>query len=300
MGKMHADELDIDITLVARLLAGQFPHWADLPIERVEPAGTDNAMYRLGNDMTLRLPRIGWASNAPAREFHWLPRLAPLLPLAIPVPIALGAPAEGYPWQWSICRWLEGERATLDRIADAGQAAIDLARFIRALQTVDPTDGPPPDGRGEPLATRDEWTRASIAALAGVIDVDVVTAAWEAALHAPEWPGPPVWIHGDLDSRNMLVEQGRLSAVLDFGSMAVGDPACDVMVAWKMLPEEHRDAFRTALSVDDATWARARGWVLSQALMVLSYYTMENNPVLVLECRRWMAEVLADHSQPSG
>jgi aminoglycoside phosphotransferase (APT) family kinase protein len=299
VGKMHADELDIDIALVARLLAGQFPRWAELPIEPVEPAGTDNAVFRLGTDMAVRLPRTRSAADTPAHEFHWLPRLAPLLPLSIPVPIALGAPAEGYPCQWSVCRWLEGETATLERIADPAQAAIDLAQFIAALQRIDPTDGPPPEGRGEPLATRDERTRESIASLAGEIDVDVVTAAWEAALHAPVWSDPPVWIHGDLDSRNVLVERGRLSAVLDFATMAVGDPACDVMVAWKMLPAETRHVFRTALSVDDATWARARGWVLSQALIALSYYTMQTNPVFVLECRRWMAEVLADRSPMS-
>jgi aminoglycoside phosphotransferase (APT) family kinase protein len=220
--------------------------------------------------------------------------LAPHLPLAIPEPIALGEPAEGYPCQWLICRWLDGENATLERIADPSLAATDLARFISALQAIDPTGGPAPDGRGGPLAPRDEWTRDSIAALADEIDVDLVTAAWEAALQAPGWSAPPVWIHGDLDARNMLVQHGRLSGVLDFATMAVGDPASDVMVAWKMLPAEHRDTFRAALAVDDATWARARGWVLSQALMILSYYTMETNPTLVVEGRRWMREVLAD------
>lgn len=294
MGPMHADELAIDAALVARLLAAQFPRWADLPIERVEPSGTDNAIYRLGADMAVRLPRQISTGDVPAEEFRWLPMLAPHLPLAIPEPIALGEPAEGYPCQWLICRWLNGENATLERIADTARAASDLAGFISALQAVDPTGGPAPDGRGGPLAPRDARTRDSIAALAGEIDVDVVTTAWETALDAPEWSAPPVWVHGDLDPRNMLVEHGRLSAVLDFATMAVGDPASDVMVAWKMLPAERRDTFRAALRVDDATWARARGWVLSQALMILSYYTMESNPTLVLESRRWMREVLAD------
>jgi aminoglycoside phosphotransferase (APT) family kinase protein len=291
---MHADELAIDAALVARLLAAQFPRWVDLQIERVEPSGTDNAIYRLGAGMAVRLPRQLSSGDVPAEEFRWLPMLAPHLPLAIPEPIALGEPTEGYPCQWLICRWLNGENATLERIADAARAASDLAGFISALQGVDPTGGPAPDGRGGPLAPRDARTRESIAALAGEIDVDVVTTAWETALDAPEWSAPPVWVHGDLDPRNMLVEHGRLSAVLDFATMAVGDPACDVMVAWKMLPAEHRDTFRTALGVDDATWARARGWVLSQALMILSYYTMESNPTLVLESRRWMREVLGD------
>ena len=232
--------------------------------------------------MAIRMPRQRSSGDVPAEEFRWLPMLAPHLPLAIPEPIALGEPAEGYPCQWLICRWLDGENATLERIADPSLAATDLAGFISALQAVDPTGGPAPDGRGGPLAPRDEWTRDSIAALADEIDVDLVTAAWETALQAPEWSAPPVWIHGDLDARNMLVQHGRLSGVLDFATMAVGDPASDVMVAWKMLPAEHRDTFRAALAVDDATWARARGWVLSQALMILSYYTMETNPTLVV------------------
>ena len=294
MGAMHADELAIDAALVTRLITEQFPRWTELPIERIEPSGTDNAIYRLGADMAIRLPRQLSSGDVPAEEFRWLPMLAPHLPLAIPEPIALGEPAEGYPCQWLICRWLDGENATLERIADPSLAATDLAGFISALQAVDPTGGPAPDGRGGPLAPRDEWTRDSIAALADEIDVDLVTAAWETALQAPEWSAPPVWIHGDLDARNMLVQHGRLSGVLDFATMAVGDPASDVMVAWKMLPAEHRDTFRAALAVDDATWARARGWVLSQALMILSYYTMETNPTLVVESRRWMREVLAD------
>jgi len=294
MGAMHADELAIDAALVTRLIAEQFPRWTELRIERVEPSGTDNAIYRLGADMAVRLPRQLSSRDVPAEEIRWLPMLAPHLPLALPEPIALGEPADGYPCQWLICRWLEGENATLERIADPSLAATDLAGFISALQAVDPTGGPAPDGRGGPLAPRDEWTRDSIAALADEIEFELVTAAWKTALQAPEWSGRPVWIHGDLDSRNMLVQRGRLSAVLDFATMAVGDPACDVMVAWKMLPAEHRDTFRTARAVDDATWARARGWVLSQALMILSYYTMETNPTLVEESRRWMDEVLAD------
>jgi aminoglycoside phosphotransferase (APT) family kinase protein len=294
--KMHADELDIDVRLVGRLVAEQFPQWADLGIESVEPSGTDNAVFRLGSEMAVRLPRLASASGAPVVEFHWLPKLAPSLPLAVPVPIALGEPAEGYPCTWSVCRWLDGEPATPDRILDPDLAALDLAGFIAALQRIDPTDGPPPEGRGGPLAPRDGRTRESIAALAGTIDVQDVTAAWEEALGAPSWTGPPVWIHGDLDPRNMLVVKGRLSAVLDFGTMAVGDPACDVMAAWKMLPAQARSRFRSSLSVDDATWMRARGWVLSQSLIALAYYTMETDPVLVLECRRWLGEVLADRS----
>ena len=297
---MHADELDIDRALVGRLVATQFPQWADLPIEPVRARGTDNALYRLGDDLVARLPTRPATRGTREKGRRWLPRLAPLLPLAVPLPVADGLPGEGYPSAWSVYRWLPGETATVEPISDLDRAATDLAQFIAALQGVDPSDGPRPGEhngfRGEPLAARDAEVRSSIDALAGEIDVGVVTAAWESALRAPSWRRPPVWIHGDLDSRNLLVVEGRLSGVIDFDCLGVGDPACDVMVAWKVLSADTRDSFRAALSVDDATWARSRGWALSQALGALAYYTLETNPVLVLESRRWMSEVLADHA----
>jgi aminoglycoside phosphotransferase (APT) family kinase protein len=250
--------------------------------------------------MVVRLPRIRRATATLDKEIRWLPRLAPLLPLAIPAVLVVGKPADSYPFAWSVYSWLEGETATLDRIADRREAARDLAQFVAAVQRVDPTGGPPPGqhnaSRGVPLAMRDDSTRAAISSLTGRIDVDAVTAAWEASLRAPGWRGTPVWFHGDLDSRNMLVERGRLSAVIDWGCLGVGDPACDVMVAWKLLSADTRDIFRVELSVDRATWVRARGWALSQALIALSYYTVDTNAVLVLEAQRWMAEVLADQT----
>jgi aminoglycoside phosphotransferase (APT) family kinase protein len=295
--KMHADEVDTDAALVGRLLAEQFPHWADLPIEPVRPFGTDNALYRLGDDMVARLPRRERTSRTLEKESQWLPRLHPLLPLAVPVPLAEGLPAEGYPFPWSVYGWLTGENATIERITDRSQLATDLAQFVAALQRIDPTGGPAPGEhnffRGVPLGMRDEGTRAAIASLSGRIDAGAVTVAWDEALQAPEWERPPVWIHGDLDARNLLVEEGRLSGVIDWGGLGVGDPACDVMIAWKVLSADTRDIFRTALSVDEATWARSRGWALSQALIALSYYTLETNPVLVREAHRWLAEVLA-------
>ena len=295
---MHADEVDTDAALVGRLLAAQFPEWADLRVKPVRPLGTDNTLYRLGDDMVVRLPRRERNSGTLEQERRWLPRLAPLLPLAVPVPLAEGMPDEGYPFAWSVYRWLTGENATMERVTDLSRLATDLAQFVAALQRVDPTDGPPPGEhnafRGVPLATRDAATRNAIASLHSAIDVCAVTAAWEVALRAPDWRRAPVWIHGDLDSRKLLVEQGRLSAVIDFGCLGVGGPACDVMVAWKVLSADTRDSFRTALSVDEATWARGRGWALSQALMALSYYTLETNAVLVREAQRWLAEVLTD------
>jgi aminoglycoside phosphotransferase (APT) family kinase protein len=296
--KMHADEVDIDVPLLRRLLAAQFPQWAHLPIEPVLPRGTENALYRLGDDMVVRLPRTERTVRTLEKERRWLPRLAPLLPLAVPVPLADGMPAEGYPFAWSVYRWLKGDDATVERVTDLSQLATDLAQFVADLQRIDPGGGPSPGAhnafRGVPLASRDESTRAAIASLRSTIDVSAVTAAWDAALRAPDWEHPPVWIHGDLDARNLLVEGGRLCAVIDFGCLGLGDPASDVMVAWKVLSASTRDVFRTALSVDDATWARGRGWALSQALIALAYYTLETNPVLVEEAQRWMAEVLAD------
>jgi aminoglycoside phosphotransferase (APT) family kinase protein len=290
--KMHADEVDIDVSLVRRLLAAQFPHWADLPIEPLSSTGTVNAIYRLGHDMAVRLPRVRrWAGDL-QREQHWLPKLAPHLPLAVPEPLAKGSPGEGYPWHWSVYRWLDGENATIDRIADPRQAAIELARFIAALRRIDPTGAPP--GRGVSLAMRDADTRAAIASLGSIVDADALTAAWDAALHATAWDDPPVWIHGDLLYGNLLAVQGRLSAVIDWGCVGVGDPACDAMVAWTFFSAETRDVFRAALSVDDASWARGRGWALSVALIFVPYY-LNTNPVGVGAARRTIDEVLADH-----
>ncbi len=297
VAKMHADEVDTDVGLVGRLLAAQFPEWAELPLAPVRSAGTDNALYRLGADMAVRLPRIGWAVGQVETELRWLPRLAPHLPLAIPAPLAMGNPGEGYPWHWGVYRWLEGENATLDHIAEPRQMALALAGFIAALRRIDLAGGPQPgpgnSGRGVPLADRDEETRAAIAALDGTIDIGAAMAAWDGAVRAPVWDGPPVWIHGDLQSGNLLAQGGRLSAVIDWGCMGVGDPACDLMPAWNLFTGETRAVFRAALAVDGATWARGRGWALSWGLIALPYYKT-SNPVLAGIARHAIGEVLAD------
>lgn len=297
-GKMHENEVDIDISLVSQLLEAQFPQWADLPIERVESAGTDNALYRLGNNMVVRLPRIDWAIEQIQKEQQWLSKLALHLPLAIPTPLATGTPGEGYPWHWSVYRWLEGENATRERITDPVQAAIDLAQFIAALQQIDTTGGPLPGShnsyRGEPLATRDSETREAIASQYGTLDTDSVTTVWDTAVKAPVWHGSPVWIHGDLQAGNLLAVQGHLSAVIDFGCLGVGDPACDVMAAWLYLSAKTREVFRAVLQVDDATWARGRGWALSVGLIALPYY-QNTNPILAEIARRAINEAIADY-----
>lgn len=298
MGKMHADEVDIDSALVRKLLVAQFPQWADLPIEPVQSAGTDNAIYRLGDDMAVRLPRIQGATGQIDKESLWLPRLAPLLPLAIPVPLATGRPGEGYPWSWSISQWLEGESAQSQRIVEKDQAARDMAQFITALQRIDttgwPHPGPPKSSRGGPLSTRDASVRSAIAELSGMLDTAAVTEAWKAALQVPEWHGLPVWTHGDLLPGNLLVHEDRISAVIDFSILGVGDPACDMIVAWSLLSTHSREAFRAALEVDDATWARGRGWALSIGLIALPYY-QSTNPVFAATARYMIDEVLADY-----
>jgi len=293
---VHPDEVPTSGLLVENLVAAQFPEWAKLPVERVASFGTDHALYRLGPQLVARLPRRDVNERSLRSERRWLPRLAPHLPLAVPTPVADGRPGFGYPFEWSVYGWLEGEAADQEPITDLAQAAADLAEFISALQSIDPSGGPDPGPhnafRGVPLTRRDESTRASIDALRHEIDAEAVTALWDEALAAPDWHRPPVWHHGDLDIRNLLVTEGRLSGVIDFGCLGLGDPACDVAVAWKVLPAKERDAFRRTLAVDDATWTRAGGWVLSQAVNALSYYTVETNRVLVLEARRWLAEVL--------
>jgi len=299
---MHDDEVETDATLVRRLLTAQFPQWAELPIAPVPSAGTDNALYRLGEDMVVRLPRIDWAAEDVEKEQRWLPRLAPQLPLAIPAPLAQGAPGEGYPWRWSVYQWLNGEDASVARITDPGQAARDLAHFITALREIATTGWPPPEppsaSRGVPLATRDTETRAALASLHGLLDTDAATGAWEAALLAPAWDGPPVWIHGDLSPLNLLVKQGRISAVIDFGALGIGDPACDLIPAWNFFSAPTRRIFRAALAVDDATWARGRGWALSIGLIALPYY-QHTNLALASIARRAIAEALADQRHPA-
>lgn len=291
---MHIDELELDEELVRRLLADQFPQWADLPLSRVEPAGTVNAIFRLGDRLSLRLARREGPTEPGGKELAWLPRLSPLLPLEIPVPVAQGRPTGEYPWYWDVCTWVDGKTTPVEEI-DAIEAARDLAAFVAVLQQVDPAGAPP--GRGIPLAERDREIRYWL----GRFDSDpAVTAEWERALAAPPWHGPPVWHHGDLDVRNWLVRDGRISGVIDWGSMGVGDPACDVMVAWKLHSSAARDAFREALPVDDATWDRARGWVLSQAVAALAYYTPENNPTLYHEAETWLELVLSERGEPDG
>lgn len=296
-------QIQIDLPVAARLVATQFPAWGDLPIAPIKSAGTDNALFSLGSDMVIRLPRATWATQQVDKEQEWLPRLAPELPLAIPVALAQGKPDGTYPWSWSVYRWIEGEDLHTARIDDPLQMARDLATFIRALQRIDAKGGPRSgkhnNYRGVPLGLLDDTVRKAIAQLEGLIDTSAASRAWEEALNVPVWEEEPVWVHGDLQAGNLLAQNGRLSCVIDFGLLGVGDPACDLIVAWNLLDAQSREVFRRDLDVDDATWARGRGWALYTGLVALPYY-LHSNPVIVKTSRRVISEVLGDQSSLKG
>ena len=289
MTRMHEDELELDEALVRGLLAEQFPEWVGLAVRRIEPSGTVNAIFQLGDELSVRLPRRQGPTEPGSVELDWLPTLATLVPVEVPVPVAQGRPSDSYPWFWEVHTWLEGETMPVEAI-DEIQAARDLAALVAALQRVDPAGAPP--GRGIPLAERAEQMAWWFDRFDG--DPGART-EWERVVAtAPQWDGPPVWHHGDIDCRNWLIQDRRISGVIDWGAMGVGDPACDVMVAWKLHSAAARDAFREALPTDDATWERARGWAVSQAVAALAYYTPESNPSLYQEATTWLSLALSE------
>jgi aminoglycoside phosphotransferase (APT) family kinase protein len=291
---MHDDEFDISERLVRRLVDEQFPQWKELTLKPVSSSGTDNTLFLLGDEMVVRLPRIHWATGDVEKESQFLPLLAPSLPFKVPVPIAKGEPVEDYPSSWSIYSWLKGMNPIVGSILYPDLLAKDLANFIIALHSIDTSNGPNA-GRGIPLQERDSSTRAAIKELEGMIDIPAVELAWQSALDAPISGMPPVWIHGDLAPGNLLLIDDRLTAVIDFGALGIGDPAVDLIVAWNLLPAGVRHIFRSALNVDDATWARGRGWALTIALIQLPYY-QKRNPALAESARFVINEILLEQS----
>ena len=290
--------IEIDANLVKQLVRTQFPQWADLPVEPVENGGWDNRTFRLGPGMSVRLPSAAAYVAQVEKEHLWLPVLGRHLPLRIPVPLGLGVPGAGYPWPWSIRSWLDGEPAQLVRIDDLNRFAADLAGFLVALRAMDARNGPAAGAhnfhRGGSLLIYDSEARRAIGALAAEVDVAAVAEVWDAALETP-WQGPPVWVHGDVAATNLLVTGGRLSAIIDFGCAGIGDPSCDLVIAWTFLDRAAREMFRSAVGLDLMTWRRARGWAIWKAMITL-LEVRGASPGKAETQRRIIREVLDDHS----
>jgi len=288
----------INLQLAAQLVKEQFPQWAELAIEPVPSAGTDNALFHLGETMLIRLPSAQWAYQQVEKEQRWLPTMATSLPIDIPQPIAMGSSSTAFEHSWSIYNWLDGSDLTKQSLKHLDQAALDLAGFVRALQSLHGSEGPRAGAhnnyRGVALAKLDSVVRLSIDELGSRIDGPVISELWHSALNEPAWEQAPVWLHGDIHPGNILAKQGRISAVIDFGLMGVGDPACDLQVAWNLLGPDSRQLFRQQLNVDDSTWARGRGWALYMALVALPYY-WHSNPVIVAMAQRILSEILREN-----
>ncbi len=290
--KMHADELAIDAEFVSKLVAAQFPAWASLAISPVQSAGTDNALFRLGDGMVVRLPKIHWAVDYIIKEFDWLTAHGAILPLITPTPVAMGVANENFPWPWAIYGWISGANPTAESLTDWNAVAVQLAQFVVAMGSI---EAPPvvPTNRGVALRHRNKFVQYSLGKLDGIVDVRAAQELWEYSLETPEWEGGNVWVHGDIKAGNLLESNGAISAVIDFGCLSLGDPACDLVVAWNMLPTSARNTFRLATGVDDATWLRGRGWALSIALIEIPYYR-HTNPAMIAEAHHVISEVLND------
>ncbi len=291
--KLHEDEVATSVDLVRAMLRAQHPQWANLPITPSDERGTDHAIYRVGDALAVRLPTIHWAASQPAKEHRWLNRLGPQFPLELPIPIVLGEPAEGFPYQWIVVPWLDGERATEQAMPDPEPLIEDLAAFTSALQRIDPTKGPAPIDRDRALVYRDEALRAAVEATRGEVDSAAVLASWNQSMSAPEWDGVGVWVHGDLAPGNVLCRNGQLTAVIDWGAACVADPARDALCAWNFYGGDHAAEFRAAMHVDDSTWLRARGFALSGAVESLAYYR-HTDPQRVADAHRVLRRIFAD------
>ncbi|PPJ35877.1 acetyltransferase [Nocardia nova] len=288
----------IDADLVGRLIARQFPRWSALPVTPVANDGWDNRTYRLGSDKTVRLPTAASYAPAVAKESRWLPRLAPALPIPVPTVLAEGAPDLGYPFPWSVRRWIPGDTADRAEIENMTEFTGAVAEFIRTLQQCETTDAPPAGAhsfyRGRSPGHYDSQTRHCLTILTGRIDTAAATAVWDKAL-TTEWDRDPVWFHGNIAPGNLIVDQGKLAAVIDFGTCGIGDPACDLVLAWTMLSGEGREAFRRAIDHDNATWDRARGWALWKALLTLTEHrATDHEPAS--RAQRLVDEILLDET----
>ncbi len=296
--KLRSGKFPVDVRLVERLIVRQFPQWADLPIRPVAMDGWDNWTFHLGDRMKVRLPSADGYAGQAAKEAEWLPKLAPRLPLEVPVPLAVGQPDEEFPWLWSVYQWIEGEPVT--RSIDKLQLAHDVAAFLNALQAIDPAGGPAPGDHNflraaHPMDAYGTDARSYVDALGDQIDRRAAHAVLDAAAESKSESA--VWVHGDIAVGNMLARDGRLSAIIDFGCAAVGDPSCDLVLAWVFLDGESRAAFRAAVAVDEAAWARGRAWalwkaaLLAQARAKQTVHPDEHPPLEVI------AAVIADYRE---
>ena len=292
--------ITVEAEQLRRLVAEQFPHWADLPVRPVSNGGWDNWTFHLGGDMLARLPSAKEYALAVSKEHRWLPVLAPQLPLPIPVPLAEGRSGAGYPYPWSVYRWFDGEPARLDHLADPVGSAVDLARFLAALHSIDAADGPQPGQhnwfRGATLRTYNDSTQRALTMLDGHLDVGLAREIWETALEA-RWDGKDRWFHGDVAQGNLLLDGGRLVAVIDFGTCGVGDPSCDLAAPWTLLTADIRPAFRERLPVDEGTWARGRGWALWKTLVACAQ-TLDRpaDDEQATTARRILSEIFSEYS----
>jgi aminoglycoside phosphotransferase (APT) family kinase protein len=297
---VNKDEITADVA--AGLVAAQFPQWAGLPVTPVTLNGWDHTTFRLGDELSLRLPNSDSCIPQVAKEHRWLPVLARHLPLPVPEPVAMGHPGDGFPRPWSVYRWIAGEPASAGQVARPAGFACGLAGFLAALQAIDASDGPPAGRhnffRGGPLAKWDEQTRRLIRLTAGDIDAMAATSVWDTAL-ASTWEQPPVWVHGDLAPSNLLVAGGALHAVIDFGGAATGDPACDLVMQWTFFTGYSAAAFRRGLHLDEATWARSRGWALWKALVTIGE-GKGGAGAGQAAARRTIGRVIADHARSAG
>ncbi|NUS56748.1 MAG: aminoglycoside phosphotransferase family protein [Streptomycetaceae bacterium] len=265
--------LDITTDLVRTLVRGQFPQWADLPVRPVDRQGWDNRTVRLGEDLSVRLPSAEGYVASVAKEDRWLPALGPHLPLPVPVPAATGRPTADYPFPWSVRRWLPG--TTLETAADVDRLGVarDLGAFLTALRRGPASRGPAAGRhswfRGCPPGVYGNEVEQTLDTLRDTVDVAACRAVWAAA-QTSTWPSAPVWFHGEVAPGNLLTTEGRLSAVIDFGTCGVGDPACDLVMAWTYFTGAERQVFRDAVGLDDAAWRRARGWALWKSLISLA------------------------------
>ncbi|MES2252390.1 MAG: aminoglycoside phosphotransferase family protein [Pseudomonadota bacterium] len=294
---MSNDQPIIDLDLARHLVLTQFPKWRDLPIQPVAMSGWDNRTFHLGDRMLVRLPSAESYVPAVLKEQTWLPRLAPFLPLKIPEPLIMGNPDDLYPWPWSIYGWIEGDTAACADIADRCDLARDLADFLKSLYRIDTTDGPLPKLSNfehlKALKSYDDEARQAIGILKNKIDANVATQVWEKAIETT-WASKPLWVHGDISAGNLLVNHGKLCAVIDFGGLSIGDPACDLAIAWKFFKGESREAFKNSILFDEGTWSRARAWAFWKALIIEAGLT-ESNAVETSYAWQTITEVMEDY-----